>query len=75
VKVPGDDLVTLGEVNRNVTSLRGDVRELVRDVTDLKVSTRTQGDKTARLERVVYGALATGVTGVITAVFSVVGVH
>jgi hypothetical protein len=68
-----DDGVTLGEVNRNVSGLRTDVRDLTKDVTELKVTTGTLGAKTSRLETIVYGALATGLTGLITSIMSVVG--
>lgn len=67
-----DEGVTLGEVNRNVTALRTDVRDLTKDVTEMKVSTGTQADKLRRLETIVYGALATGTAALITAVISAV---
>jgi hypothetical protein len=63
-----DDNVTLGEVNRNVTAMRVDLRELTRDVTELKVS----ADRVQRLERIVYGATAAGVTGLVTSVIGLV---
>lgn len=71
--MPDDEGVTLGEVNRNVTSMRADVRDLTKDVTELKVATSTTADKTKRLETIVYGALGTAVAGLITAVLSLVG--
>jgi hypothetical protein len=66
-----DDGVILGEVNRNVSGLRTDLRDLSKDVVKLKVTTGTQADKTRRLESIVYGALATGTAGLITAVMAV----
>lgn len=63
-----DSGVTLGEVNRNVTGLRSDVRDLTKDVGALKVGAGLLADKTKRLELIVYGALTTGVTALITSV-------
>jgi hypothetical protein len=63
-----DDAVTLGEVNRNVTAMRLDLRELARDVVELKVA----ADRVQRLERIVYGASATAAAGLITAVVGMV---
>jgi putative component of toxin-antitoxin plasmid stabilization module len=70
--VSDDDGVTLGEVNRNVVGLRGDLREITKDVIELRVQTGTTADKTVRLERIVYGALATGTAALITAVVSAI---
>jgi hypothetical protein len=67
-----DDGVTLGEVNRNVAALRGDVKELTKDVTELKITAGTTSDKTARLESIVYGALAVATAGLITAVVTAI---
>lgn len=69
------DAVTLGEVNRNVIGLRNDFREHSRDLRDLQVAVGTLADKTKRLETIVYGALATGITGLITAVIAVATGH
>lgn len=67
-----DEGVTLGEVVRGIAALRSDVRDLSKDVVELKVSTGAQADKTRRLESIIYGALATGTAGLITAVTAVV---
>jgi hypothetical protein len=64
--------VTLGEVNRNLTGLRSDVRDLTKDITELKVSNGTNADRVRRLESIVYGAVGTGVAAFITAVFSLI---
>lgn len=58
--------VTLGEVNRNVIGLRTDLREQSKDVVAVQVAVGTLTDKTRRLEAIVYGALATGITGLVT---------
>lgn len=62
-----DDGVTLHEVKRNVSTMRTEVWDLTKDVTEPRVSTGTQADKTKRLESVVYGALVTSTAGLITA--------
>jgi hypothetical protein len=67
-----DDTVTLGEVNRNVIDLRSDIKELTKDVTELKVSTGTQADRVRRLEGIVYGTGAVATAGLVTAVLGVV---
>jgi hypothetical protein len=67
-----DEGVTLGEVNRNVTGLRSDVKDLTKDVTDMKVALGTNVDKTKRLEAIVYGALGTALTGLIVAIMTAV---
>ena len=67
--------VTLGEVNRNLTGLRSDVRDLTKDVTELKVSMGTNADRVRRLEGIVYGAIGTGVAAFITAIFSLIYSH
>lgn len=64
--------VTLGELGRNMDSLRRDLHELAKDVTELKVSHGATDDRTRRLETIVYGALATAMAGLITAVIAVV---
>lgn len=67
-----DDDVTLGEVNRNLAGLRSDMKDLAKDVNELKVSSGTMEDKTKRLESIVYGALGVGVAGLVTAVMTAV---
>lgn len=67
---PDADDVTLGEVNRNVTGLRDDMRNLTKDVIDLKVATGRMADKTSRLETIVYGAGALATAALITAVIN-----
>lgn len=67
----GDD-VTLGELGRNVEGLRTDVRDLSKDVTELKVASSTGTDRTKRLEAIVYGSLGVATAGLITAVLSIV---
>lgn len=63
-----DNGITLGEVGRNVEGLRADVGKLREDVTELKVKTGTQIEKTDRLERIVYGALGTSLAALLTAI-------
>jgi hypothetical protein len=70
--VSDDDDVTLGEVNRNVTGLRQDIREMFKDVTALKVSAGTQADRVKRLESIVYGMGAVATAGLITAILGTV---
>ena len=68
----GEDGITLGELGRNVEALRVDLRDLGKDVTELKVTTSTGSDRTKRLEAIVYGALGTAVAGLITAALSLI---
>lgn len=70
----GDDDVdvTLGEVNRNVTGLRADIKELTKDMTELKVSNGTQKDRVRRLESIVYGTGAVATAGLVTAILGLV---
>jgi hypothetical protein len=70
--VTADDDVTLGEVNRNVTALRQDIKDLTKDVTDLKVGYGKNSDKTARLETIIYGTGGLATAALITAVFSLI---
>lgn len=64
--------ITLGEVGRGVEALRGEVNKLREDVTELKVKTGTQIEKTDRLERIVYGALGTALAALLTAIIGAV---
>ena len=62
--------ITLGEVGRNVEATRKDVGDLRKDVTELKVRDAASTAKIDRLERIVYGALGTAITSLITAIIA-----
>jgi hypothetical protein len=64
--------VTLAEVNRNVSGLRVDIKELSKDVVELKVATSTQRDRVRRLETIVYGTGAVATAGFVTAILGVI---
>lgn len=69
--MPPED-VTLGEVNRNLAGLSKDVRSLAGTVGELSTRSAVTGEKIGRLERIVYGSLATGLTALGTAVLTAV---
>jgi len=67
-----DENVTLAEVNRNVSALRVDVRDLGGDVGDLKTAAALSTERVGRLERVVYGAVATALASAAAALAGLV---
>lgn len=67
--------VTLAEVNRNVTALRSDIKDLTKDVTELKVANGTQQDRVKRLESIVYGTGAVAIGALVTALMGVLTRH
>lgn len=70
----GDDGsgITLGEVGRNVERLTTEVSHLAEKVGTLAVEDAKQGEKIARLEKIIYGALGVAGAALITAIITAV---
>ncbi len=64
--------VTLGEVNRAVERIAKEVGELTKVVNEHAVADAVRGEKIARLERIVYGALGTALAALLTAIIAAV---
>ena len=68
----GDDgsSITLGEVGRNVERLTTEVSHLAEKFGTLAVEDAKQGEKIARLEKIIYGAVGVAGAALITAMVS-----
>lgn len=64
--------MTLGEVGRTVERIAKEVGELTRVVNEHAVADAVRGEKIARLERIVYGALGTALAALLTAIIAAV---